>query len=307
MTLTYRDRLSKRVPRTIIMRLKGGLGNQLFQYAAGRRIAETNNLSLKLDLSWFKDQPGRPYSLNHFAISEDVASPAEIAQLNGLKWARLKENLPYIRDFGGPYYQRTSVRERTLDFDPNILKISESAYLDGYWQSEKYFRDIEDIIRREFSVITRPDEENANHARIIQSSTAIAVHVRRGDYVSSPFAKRYHGVCTLDYYHRAIEYILSEVDNPRFFIFSDDPRWAQKNLKIDAPTTYVSHNSPDRNYEDLRLMTYCKHYIIANSSFSWWGAWLSQYRDKIVIAPEKWFQATDYNDKDRLPQEWIRL
>jgi hypothetical protein len=307
MTINNNDQSSEKPPGMIIVQLKGGLGNQLFQYAAGRRIAIANNFSLKLDLSWFKGQPDRLYSLNHFATIKDVANPAEIARLSGSKWAHLREYLPYIRDFGKPYYQRALVRERILDFDPNILKISESTYLDGYWQSEKYFKDIEDIIRRELNVIDPPNEENVNYARLIQSSTSVAIHVRRGDYVSRPYTNRYHGVCTLDYYYRAIEYIMSAVDNPRFFIFSDDPKWAQINLKIDAPTTYVSHNTPDQNYEDLRLMTYCKHYIIANSSFSWWGAWLSQYRDKIVIAPERWFQAIDYNDEDRLPLEWIRL
>ena len=142
---------------------------------------------------------------------------------------------------------------------------------------------------------------------MIQSSDAVAIHVRRGDYISNQNTTEFHGICSLDYYHKAIDEIISKVNDPHFFVFSDDPEWTQENLKIDAPTTYVAHNSSDKNYEDLRLMSLCNHFIIANSSFSWWGAWLSRNESKIVIAPSRWFQDIKYNDSDRLPEEWKRI
>lgn len=314
MTVMDEDHHSKGIPSTIIVQLMGGLGNQLFQYAVGRRIAMMNNLSLKLDLSWFryhprwfKYHPYRPYSLNHFATLKDIASLAEVAELRGLTWAHLREKLLHKINANGPHSNQTLIRERTLDFDPEILQISSGAYLSGYWQSEKYFKDIEEVIRKEFAVITPPDSENIKIADEIRETEAVCIHVRRGDYVSDPKANRLIGLCSLDYYHRSIDYIMSKVEKPHFYIFSDDPNWSQQHITIDAPTTYIRNNSSDRNYEDLRLMTYCRHFIIANSSFSWWGAWLSSNRQKIVVAPAQWFNGVRYNDDDRLPKEWIRL
>jgi hypothetical protein len=307
MTINSEDPSFKKVPGMIIVQLKGGLGNQLFQYAAGRRIAKVNNFSLKLDLSWFKDQPDRLYSLNHFATIKDVASPAEVATLTDPFWLRLKEYLLNKINLSGTDGKRTMILERSLDFDPNILQISKSVYLKGYWQSEKYFKDIEEIIRKEFTVTTAPSPDNIKIANKIRSTEAICIHVRRGDYVSDPKANQLIGLCPLDYYYKSIDYILSKVDKPHFFIFSDDPDWTQQHIKIDAPITYVCNNSSDKNYEDLRLMRYCRHFIIANSSFSWWGAWLSPNVQKIVIAPAQWFRGEQYNDEDRLPKEWIRI
>ena len=314
--MTVKDEFhrSKEKPDTIIVQLMGGLGNQLFQYAVGRRIAKMNNFSLKLDLSWFryhprwfKYHPYRPYSLNHFATLKDIASPAEIAKLRGLTWVHLKEKLFHKLYANGLHGTQTMIREKTLDFDQEVLQISTGAYLSGYWQSEKYFKDIEETIRKEFTVITPPDPENIKIANDIRGTEAVCIHVRRGDYVSDSKANQLIGLCSLDYYYRSIDCIMSRVEKPHFYIFSDDPEWSQQHITIDAPTTYIHNNPSDKNYEDLRLMTYCKHFIIANSSFSWWGAWLSSNRQKIVVAPAQWFNRVKYNDADRLPKEWIRL
>jgi len=163
----------------------GGLGNQFFQYATGRKIALKNNMPLKLDLSWFKDQPDRPYCLNHFAILEDIATPHEITQLKESDSRLIHKIFTVCRRSGTPYYLRSYIREKSLNFDPDIFQISESTYLDGYWQSEKYFADIEDIIVKELSVVSPPDTGNQNCARMIKSSNAVAVHIRRGDYISN--------------------------------------------------------------------------------------------------------------------------
>jgi hypothetical protein len=291
----------------IIVRLIGGLGNQLFQYAIGRRIALKNKMPLKLDITWCRNNPERPYNLNHFSIIENFATEMEIDQFK-----KNHENFPnrifqVIKELSSPYYLRSYVREKTLDFDPNIFKINKSAYLDGHWQSEKYFIDIEDQLRKDFLIKTSQDEVNRVISENIKSTNSVSIHIRRGDYISNKITNQYHGTCSREYFNKAIDKITSNVDNPHFFVFSDDPQWAMDNLNSECPINFITNNNAQKNYEDLRLMTYCKHFIIANSSFSWWGAWLSSNADKIVIAPSKWFDNQIYNDKDRLPEKWIRL
>lgn len=290
----------------IIVRLFGGLGNQLFQYAAGRRIAHTNNTALKLDISWFEKESNRKYKLNKFNIIGDVASNQEIAKLK-----KLGNNLVDITsrsvEWLKPYYKRTLIKERFYHFDSHILDVGSNAYLDGYWQSERYFNDIPDIIRREFTLKTGIDNVNKPNYRLITSMNSVSIHVRRGDYVSDKKVNEFHGICSIEYYHKAIEQITKVISEPSFFVFSDDPTWVKDNLNIPYPTTVITNNGIDNDYEDLRLMSLCKHHIIANSSFSWWGAWLSTDREKIVIAPSKWFNNTDMDTCDLIPNSWVRI
>ena len=138
-------------------------------------------------------------------------------------------------------------------------------------------------------------------------SNSISLHVRRADYVTNPQANQFHGVSSMEYYNKAIHKIKSIISEPHFFIFSDDITWAKQNMIIDCPTTFVSHNGPDKNYDDLRLMSFCKHHIIANSSFSWWGAWLAMNKNKVVIAPTRWFNSPDRNTKDVIPENWFSI
>ena len=198
------------------------------------------------------------------------------------------------------------VKEQTINFRPEILTLRDDAYLDGYWQSEKYFSDIQDVIRKEFTVKNKPDPINESYLGEIKDCESVSVHVRRGDYVSNPTTNQVHGFLGLEYYQKAMNTMLEKIDTPHFFVFSDDPEWAEKNLTTDAPTTYVKHNGT-KNYEDMRLMNTCKHHIIANSSFSWWGAWLASNENKIVIGPSRWFRNKDYNDLDRMPENWLRI
>ncbi|MEN6509171.1 MAG: alpha-1,2-fucosyltransferase [Smithella sp.] len=163
------------------------------------------------------------------------------------------------------------IKKTTADFDPNLLKINRDAYLDGYWQSEKYFLDIAPVIRKELSIKTPPDRENELLINKIANSDAVSLHIRRADYVADSHTNTIHGACSLDYYHHAVDKVAEKVKSPHFFIFSDDPAWALDNLKLKYPATFVTKNGPDKNYEDLRLMSLCRHNIIANSTFSWWG------------------------------------
>ena len=293
----------------IIVKLIGGLGNQMFQYAMARRIAYVHNVPLKLDITGFnnynkRDTP-RTYELKHLNIIEDFASKTEIDKFKTKKgFAGL---ISSFKKNSRPYYKRAYIREKSKSFDPNMLQVSINAYLEGYWTSEKYFSDIEDLIRREFTVKHKPDTINEQLAQTIRVFEAVSLHVRRGDYVSNPQANRFHGLCSLEYYYKGIDMLVEKLENPHFFVFSDDPKWAKKNLNIEFPAKFVTHNGPEKNYEDLRLMSLCKHNIIANSTFSWWGALLNKNPEKIVIAPKKWFNNEDIDTRDVIPESWVRL
>jgi hypothetical protein len=294
----------------VIVKLMGGLGNQMFQYAAARRLAHFNNTNLKIDLSWFDnicevDSP-REYALDEFAIQENFATREEVEALTVRKQGfveRLIAKVMWRKPVAAPSY----IREKQFHFDPGILNLPDAVYLDGYWQSDKYFKDIEDVIREEFSIKAPQNGKNKKLAELISSRESVSLHVRRGDYVSNSVTNKVHGTCGLDYYTRAIAEIFSRVDDPYFFVFSDDPEWSKANLNISHPVVFVDHNNASRNYEDLRLMSQCRHHIIANSSFSWWGAWLSSYPDKIVITSKRWFSDPTVDTSDLIPPEWLKL
>jgi hypothetical protein len=291
----------------VIAKLTGGLGNQMFQYAMARRVAIVNNFTLKLDTTWFENNPlNRTYDLNHFSIIENFASQKEIKLLKNSQIYPAKKYIYRLIELGKTDQKPSHIIEKSIDYDPDVLLISNSVYLEGYWQSEKYFKDVEGIIREELNFRHKADAINSEFVEMIGHYNSVSIHVRRGDYVSNDVTNKVHGTCSLDYYNNAIDYIKNSEKKPYFFVFSDDPLWVKENLKIDDPTQYISHNI-NKNYEDLRLMSLCKHFIIANSSFSWWGAWLSRNPDKIVIAPRRWFKQKECNISDRLPESWIKL
>ena len=290
----------------IIVRIMGGLGNQMFQYAAGRRLAATHNTILKLDISDFKDYNLHDYCLPVFKIQELLATPEETKLFKEPESSSLKKIFKKI--WGCPNKLGiTHIRENQYHFDPKILTMHDTVYLDGYWQSERYFSNITDIIRAEFTVKFPQTGKNMELAQQITSCESVSLHVRRGDYVTDEKTKTIHGTCDLDYYARCIERLSEKVHRPCFFIFSDDPEWTERNLKIPHPVTFIAHNGPKKNYEDLRLMSQCRHHIIANSSFSWWGAWLGQHQDTIVYAPKRWFNSPSFHTQDLVPEAWARI
>lgn len=290
----------------IITKLIGGLGNQMFQYAVGRRASYINKSLLKLDISGYRNQEGmtkREYLLNCFNIKENIASEKEISgfkKKNNLFQNILRKIYPVIDN-------KTYIKEKYFHFFPRMLNIRDNSYIEGYWVSEKYFKDIESIIRNEFTFKDKPDTINHKIIERIQRCNSISIHVRRGDYVSVKRTHECHGVCDLDYYKKAIKLISLRVKKPHFFIFSDDPQWAKQNLHLEFPCVYVDHNVGKKDYEDMRLMSECKHNIIANSSFSWWGAWLNQNKNKIIIAPRIWFNNKSINTKDLIPRSWMKI
>lgn len=298
----------------------GGLGNQLFQYALARTLAEKNHSIFKLDISWFDDPRHihRKYRLDKFNIVERIASAAEINKITGKSKKGLAKKIFNYVQKRKPYFRRRIIQGygyRNFSFDPNILKVSSIVYLDGYWQSEKYFKNFKNIIREEFFVKTLPDRNNLEILDQIIDRESICIHFRtkqrwRGDSVANPDTIEFHGICSLKYYNTAIEMIKKKVENPHFFVFSDCIEWVRENFKSDLPTTFVDYNYvEEREFEDLRLMMHCKHYIIANSTFSWWAAWLNPKQEKIVIAPKRWFADEKMNSQtqDLIPEAWVRL
>lgn len=297
----------------IIAKLMGGLGNQMFQYALGRRLAVQHGVELKVDLDFLLREshvtPGTTvyeYGLPNFALTVAAASAEEVAQLRPAPVRGWRRTLRRTRLALTPTHRRTHVQEKSLAFEPRVLRAGPHAYVEGYWQSPHYFDAIAARIRADFQVKRPAEGRNAALLEQIAGSTAIAVHVRRGDYVTSPSAARVHGVCGLDYYQAALRLIQERVAAPQFFVFSDNPDWVRQNLPVPGPATYVDHNGP-RPWEDIRLMRACRHFVIANSSFSWWGAWLSESAGKIVIAPKRWALEPGLNVATRHPADWLTV
>jgi hypothetical protein len=289
----------------IIIQLIGGLGNQMFQYAAGRAIACRNNTCLKLDTSLFENYMLRSYRLDCFNIVENFATNDEIKHLKPDRSQLFSFCLNKLRQKITPWHEQNVIIEHAFDFDPDVLKITGNAYIKGYWQSEKYFFDIAEIIRKDFTFKRGPDEVNKNILSTILRTNSVSLHIRRGDYVSNPETMETHGVLGIDYYLEALNFIENNVKDPEIFIFSDEISWAKANVRSDLPLHFIDHNGPEKDYEDLRLMINCKHHIIANSSFSWWGAWLGKNEGNLIVAPAKWFNTKCCNYDDLFPAEWL--
>lgn len=292
----------------IIVKVVGGLGNQMFQFANGLAVAKRNNTTCKLDITSFRNYTLHNYSLDHFRILPEVASASELRRFHNQPiHSLLKKKISSVFARSSSPTVHGYVKEQHFNFIPEILDLKGSDfYLDGYWQSEKYFIDIADNIRYDFQVRDEPVDLNKDYVDKIKSSESVCVHIRRGDYVKNKQTQAVHGAPALNYYYTALESIAKQTNAINVFVFSDDPAWVKEHLHTQYPTTYVTHNGPDRNYEDLRLMSTCKHHVIANSTFSWWGAWLAQTNKQIVVAPKKWFN-TGTSSADLIPDRWIRM
>lgn len=290
----------------ITVRLIGGLGNQMFQYAAARRLAFTRNVAIELDISGFRDyRLHQGFRLKHLSLPNNVFLRSQ--DKTNTVVARTAEWLARHGLAVLPGYRRHIVKERHFHFDPAVLDLGDDVYLDGYWQSPKYFADIEDVIRAEFKVRDPLTGRNLEVARRIGNCASVSLHVRRGDYVSNPTTNLFHGTCSPEYYKAAEEEVRSRHGDVQLFVFSDDPDWADANLCFRSPAHVVRHNGPEGDYEDLRLMSLCQHHIIANSTFSWWAAWLCEYPQKTVVAPRNWFRESGHRADDLIPQGWMRL
>lgn len=290
----------------ILAKLRGGLSNQMFQYAAARRLAHRHGTGVKIDTSWYDAIPAgatpRRYELDQLCISGERASHWEVIGTDGLRNTPLHELPVALFRKVRPRYR--FVPEIRFGFDPQILDLPDNVCLFGYWVSERYFFDIEETIRDEFRFRAAPSPSNAARMNQLRSCESVAVHVRRGDYASNPALTKIHGLCGPDYYSRAADAITARTPDPVFFLFSDDLDWAKEKLKLPGETVVVDDNRGDASAQDLRLMSAARHNIIANSGFSWWAAWLNPNPQKIVVAPRRWLADPSYDTSNVFPPAW---
>jgi hypothetical protein len=291
----------------IIAKLMGGLGNQMFQYASAAGLADRLDAQVIIDKSWYEADldvnTPRSYELDCFALQQKFVDHAQLTLVNEII-PSAKTKL-YDLTKGRKKPRVLVYKEDGHGFHKDVLDLPDNTLLDGFWQTEKYFLHARDKILKDFEFVNKQSKKNLEVLNQIKSTNAISLHVRRGDYANDKNTNAFHGLTGLDYYKEAIKRISEQVKVPTFFVFSDDPEWCKQNLKIDFPSTYVSHNKAGS--DDMRLMTQCQHHIIANSSFSWWGAWLNQSDQKIIYAPKKWFNDNSMDTKDILPTKWTKL
>ncbi len=292
----------------IISELLGGLGNQMFQYAAGKALAEHYKTDFKIDVTGFKNYTLHGYDLNRFCISAPEARDSELPEKKptASPTSRMTQVLSRIQQPFVNYTHKTIFEEPFFHYNKRFFSLPSSAYLRGYFQSEKYFHDIQDIIRAEFTLKPEFHYLNDDIQSLLTDNEVIAVHFRRGDYVTNKGINSVFGTPSLAYYHKAIAHIAAHCKRPRLFIFSNDTQWVREQFVTDLPVTYVSDFKLE-NFQELDLISRCAHMVIANSSFSWWGAWLGTHLDKRVCAPKAWFRSRVFNTKDITPDSWIRL
>ncbi len=294
----------------LISNLVGGLGNQMFQYSCARALSLELGIPLKFCIDGFDAYKAHNgFELEQvFGLSMEIATEKDIRETIGFfrskySFRRLLSKKPFQFVAG-----RRFINEPGYRYWPGLAeRARQGGYLQGYWQSERYFTKHADEIRADFTFKTPLSEKNEQVLAQIQESKAVSLHVRRGDYASNAKTLSVHGVCSLDYYQEAIDCLMQRYDGIRLFIFSDDPQWVKENLNTKSQEmVIVDHNKGAESYNDMRLMSLCDHHIIANSSFSWWGAWLNPKQDKTVIAPMQWF-ANGTDTQDLIPTGWERL
>lgn len=289
----------------VIVKLYGGLGNQLFQYATAYALAKKHQTQLMADLSWFHNQKkqaiNRPFLLDKLGINTATANHKHLS-LFFPKTQLKKLQKKILRRMG----QLVILYEHEVQlFKPEVKQAPKHTYLNGFWQTEKYFKEYATnvISQISFGAINTSTRQYGNN---IANKNSVSLHVRRGDYISDNQTNKIHGVCAPDYYYEAFEKLSSRVKTDVQYIFSDDIAWCKQHLSWLPNPAYCESNTATY---DLFLMSKCKHNIIANSSFSWWGAWLNQNPDKIVIAPERWFanEKLQQQCNDIVPEKWQQV
>lgn len=293
----------------VIVKVFGGLGNQMFQYATGQALAMRVCQPMEVDTRSI-DREGiarNGFELSRvFMVDPEQASNRSVSKLLGWRSPRLAQRV--LRRLNRPRLCAPYVSEPHFHYWPAFEALGGSCYLDGYWQSFQYFAAIDSKLRSDFRFRLHLDGENARIAHEIATAPrSVSIHVRRGDYVTSSQAASHHGTAGADYYRAAIELVsICLIEAPRFFVFSDDIAWARSNLTLPEDTVFVAHNSGPASHFDMRLMSCCQHNIIANSSFSWWAAWLNPNPTKMVVAPERWVLAP-YDTSTLTPPTWTRI
>jgi|SaaInl8_200m_RNA_FD_contig_41_2269409_length_3092_multi_3_in_0_out_0_3 hypothetical protein len=280
----------------ITVRLNGGLGNQMFQYAMAKALASHNNTKLVLDTNEFDTYDLRDLELDKYNIKAEVINKNYVLK-KIIKKLRLDKLFP-------TYYV-----EKSLKYDSNIKDLNNDIYLEGYFQNERYFLDIRDELLKDFTIKDSLSSYTQQiEKEIFDEDVSVSLHIRRGDYISDTNTNNVHGTCDLEYYKKAMNLMKGKYNNIKYFIFSDDISWVKDNLKI-LNAIYIDSKEKRIPHEDIYLMSLCSHNIIANSSFSWWGAWLNRNNDKVVIAPERWFidEKMYEQSSEIVSKSWLKI
>jgi len=289
----------------ITMRIKGGLGNQLFQYAAGYSFAHRLNQNLQLDICFFPKQTLRGYKLDKLKISAYATISETSKGISALKGKYLNKALRILRIARIPVGIKSKYLLETgsciMDF---FFKDSpENAYLDGYFQSERYFKEYRIDLLRQFTPAYEPEKEYLEALGKILSCNAVAVHVRRGDFLyAQNDTNPRHYLLGKRYYDNALRYMTEHVAEPMFFWFSDDIAWVKQNFGERDNFHFISLKTKHGDIDEMMLMKNCRHIIAANSTFSWWAAWLNEHEDAIRTVPAK-----RYGNIEMIPETWIKI
>ncbi len=291
----------------ITVQLTGGLGNQLFQFAAAKALSIHHNVELALEVSSFyrEELPDlevpRNFEMYHFnGVAEKIINANKsLLEFHFLKERKIEKLLPN--------YKRRVYKEPHYHYDKKFFNASNNVFLKGGWQSPLYFLSIEEKLKEILTIKSSLINEVASLAEQFQNTNTLAIHVRRGDYLRKPIILNWHGVLGKDYYVKAFNTIRSKTTIDRVLYFSDDTDWVTEKLLPEIPGEIISNTVATSQYHDFYLMQHCKHNIIANSSFSWWAAYLNPNPNKIVVAPERWFNKAPLNTKDLYPQGWLKI
>jgi hypothetical protein len=287
----------------IVVKLQGGLGNQMFQYAIGKAMAKRHDSAFELDLDFLLDRtpnkaPGfvfRDYDLDVFSLNPRIAPPGQ---------ERKYSRPGFLEKVFAGFKSKTVYREQFFHFNKDVLSIHPDVYLDGYWQSAKYFESVEKELRADFKFVHDIESQSKKMHEDILQTDSICVNVRRADFLNNS----YHGVCGMSYFEPAIHQLASSLSNPKIFVFSDDPQWCLDNFKSKFSMEIVDHSHKGFKFSNqLQLMAACKHFIIPNSTFAWWAVWLSNKKESKVIAPARWFGDTTIDTRDLIPEHWMRF
>lgn len=278
----------------------------MFQYATGRALSLLFETELRVDTSFLNEDTAGNYTKRKYEL-DGFTMPVQSIATGDLEVFMKTHNGGIHRIinklFPGRLVKHFFV-EKGHQFHPQIFNCSSEVYISGFWQCEKYFLDYADTIRKDFTI--KPEFISGINDLLNQVSglNSVSLHVRRGDYVTNPNANAFHGLCSPEYYKLAVKKIAQQNKNIEIFVFSDDIAWCKENMKFEFPLHFVDTGNL---FKDLLLMQYCKHNIVANSSFSWWGAWLNPHPDKMVIAPANWFRDAKINSSDIIPETWTKI
>lgn len=284
----------------IVIELSGGLGNQMFQYALYKKF-ESLNKDVVMETSFFRSgQELRELELGIFPVKYKEITDKEAASIRGYGYQ--DSVLDKIRYKLTPKKYKVYI-DKIGPFQPEIFEM-ENVYLSGYWQNENYFKDIREIVCRDFSFSDELVECNKELCHTLENENSVSVHIRRGDYLTTENTRIHGNICTDAYYANAMNYIRESVENPQFYIFTDDLEWVREKYR-GQNVMIVEGNRNDSSYVDMFLMSKCKHNIVANSTFSWWGAWLNSNPDKLVLAPPKWLN--NFEEAQVACAEWILI